>query len=127
LEAGYCPCEGRSGWGLALCLAPPRGEYELEYPAGSGAVIAISRDGVFLRQIRAPETLPFMETVERPISEAELERRGITWLRVACDSIKALRGAAGSGSRLARGLLEACSGVVGEVERLCGGGGDGEG
>jgi hypothetical protein len=115
-----CPCEGLEGWDLAVCLAPPRGEYELEYPIGSGAKVVVSREGVFLRQLRPPEDLPFMETIERRVDpESVLAPRRITAERVVCDAIRALRAAAESGSRLAAGLLEACRGLVEEVESGC--------
>ena len=122
MESGYCPCEGMEGWDLAVCLAPPRGEYELEYPAGPGTRIVINRDGIFLRQTRPPEALPFMETVERRVGLEALERRGIEAARVVCDSISALRRAAASGSRYARSLLKACSSIVSLLSRECSGG-----
>ncbi|MCE4628089.1 MAG: hypothetical protein F7C34_02940 [Desulfurococcales archaeon] len=125
MESGNCPCEGMEKWDLALCLAPPRGEYELEYSVGPGTRLVVNRDGVFLRQTRPPEALPFMETIERRVGWDALEAKGIDAARVVCDSIRALERAAASGSRYARSLLEACSSIISLLSRECLGGEDG--
>lgn len=114
-----CPCEGLDGWELILCIAPPRGEYEVSYELGRGVTVSISREGVRLRQLKSPGYLPYLESIEREIKPDTLESMGLKPERVICDAVKALKEAARHGSEVAEEIVEYCRGLLERLERGC--------
>jgi hypothetical protein len=118
LEGG-CPCEGLEGWKLVLCIAPPRGEYELSYELGKGVIASISREGVRIRQLKAPGYLPYLESIEREVKIETLEAMGLKPERVICDAVKALREASKHGSEAAADIVEKCRGLIERLEERC--------
>ena len=113
-----CPCSGlRDPVELALCLAPPPGEYEVSLPAGPGTELVLDRErGLVLRASARDEFLPFLGTVERPASrvslEAALKRAGMSVEELPRLSARRLLEAAAGGSRAAARLAERCRELV---------------
>ena len=114
-----CPCSGREGLDLALCLAPPRGEYETTFSLKNNLIIVVNRDGIFIRQSAIDDFLPFVTTIERRIEPGILERYGISIEQLLCTNVSNLVEAAGRGSRVARRLVESCNELIKKIIDKC--------
>ena len=122
---GPCPCNaGGDPVGLALCLAPPPGEYEVVLEGLAGSVVVVNSEGVWVRRMVLDEWLPFLQSVERRAGrealEAAMRSRGIGAEELACIAARGLVEAARSGSIVALEKLRRCRGLVEEVLRHCG-------
>lgn len=117
-----CVCEGIADpIQLALCLAPPRGEYEVEIKMRSNTSIIVNEEGLFLRTLVTDETLPFVKTYERPISlDAVAEKIGDP-ASLLCETVRMLRKAADSGSASAARKIKSCQDTIRGIEAKCGG------
>ena len=114
-----CPCSRLKGIDLALCLAPPRGEYETSFRLQNNLLVVINRDGIFIRQNVIDDFLPFVTTVERRVRPEVLERYGISVERVLCENVSNLVEAARKGSRVARKLVESCNELIKKIISNC--------
>ena len=122
MRGSECMCEGISDpIKLALCLAPPRGEYEVEIKMRSNTSIIINEDGAFLRTLVTDETLPFVKTYERPMSlDAVSEKVGDPAV-LLCKAVRMLMKAADSGSASAARKIKSCKDIIKGIEAKCGG------
>ncbi len=115
-----CECEGLSGLELAVCLAPPPGDYELSVELGLGRSLVVNSEGAFLRASSRDDFLPFMRTQEVRVDEQAVRALRVDVNRLLCGVASALRGAADHGSVTAAEKLRRCSGLVGRIEASCG-------
>ena len=118
-ELSECPCSRLNGLDLALCLAPPRGEYETSFKIKNNLLIIINRDGIFIRQSAIDDFLPFVTTVERRVRPEVLERYGISVERILCENVSNLVEAARKGSRVARELVVSCNELIEKIINNC--------
>ncbi len=117
-----CMCEGIADpIELALCLAPPRGEYEVEIKMRSNTSIVINEDGIFLRTLVTDETLPFVKTYERPMGlDAVADKVGDP-AGLLCKTVRMLKKAADGGSTSAARKIKSCEDIIRDIEAKCGG------
>ncbi len=122
MKRSLCKCDGISDpLELALCLAPPRGEYEVEFKVGSNTSIIVNSEGFFLRTLVTDETLPFMKTYERPIDPGSAVKKIGESAKVLCETVKMLKKAALHGSMTAARKVKSCSSLIDQLEATCGG------
>jgi hypothetical protein len=119
-----CPCNGVEDLvELALCLAPPCGEYEVSLEGHVGAQIVLCEDGVFIRSVARDEWLPFLETRDRPASRqallSALRLNNLDGQGLLCLVVRSLRLAANSGSLKAAKKLRDCWELVQRLEEAC--------
>lgn len=117
-----CPCTGKRGWDLVVCLAPPPGEYEVSYAIGRDVEVVIHPDGFKLRQLRRPGILPYIAAIERRVDPGILEKAGVKPSKALCRVIENLEAAARSGSQAAQSKLDACRGLIEAIAKACVGG-----
>jgi len=115
-----CPCEGKNGLDLVLCLAPPEGEYETEIRVSDNMAIVANRRGLFVRRTVTDDFLPFIRTVMRRITRGDtLRAYGVSLERILCENIRGLRDASRHGSRIASRILEECEDIIREIDAAC--------
>ena len=115
-----CKCRDLEGIELALCLAPPPGEYEVDIKVGRDKSVIINSEGVYLRQLITDETLPFINTIQRPLpAERALEIAGISIEDLTCKIVKQLNAASKSGSITSKKKIEECKNIISIIENKC--------
>ena len=119
-----CPCDpGTPVLELALCLAPPPGDYELVLEGFAGASVAVNDEGVWIRSIARDEWLPYIEARDRPASTVALRQalrhNGLDEEQLLCMSVRALLEAARHGSRRAAEKTRSCKRLIAEILRRC--------
>ena len=115
-----CRCRGLEGIDLALCLAPPPGEYEVDLKVGRDKSIIVNSEGVYLRQLVTDETLPFINTLQRPLPPRRaMEIAGLTLENLYCIVVRQLKAASQAGSITARRKLGECFDVIKKIEEEC--------
>jgi len=116
-----CPCRGKEGLDLAVCLAPPPGDHEVSIEVGSNYSIVVNSDGVFTRRILIDDTLPFAKSIMKPVTPETLKHLPlhVDEAGITCMSIRALIEAAEAGSLYARRRLEECKDIVENIRRGC--------
>ena len=114
-----CTCEGLEGLELAICIAPPEGEYEVSIPLSRDKNIVLNRKGLFLKQVVVDDSLPFAITLSRPLHEDSLARMGVSIERLLCESARSLVDAASHGSVVAAEKLSACRDIVEKILSNC--------
>ncbi len=115
-----CRCSGLQGLDLALCLAPPRGEYETVFDLSRNTKLVVSKDGIFIRRIVADDFLPFINTIDKRATPQTLKAYGVRVEDILCENVKQLVKASQMGSVYAKKLLEDCSDVVRKILEDCG-------
>ena len=117
-----CRCEGMTPEELVLCLAPPPGEHEVEIRISRDKFIVVNNQGVHLKILAVDESLPFVNTFQRPISlENALKLANTSIDRLLCMVIDSLEQASKSGSITSRRLLEACKTLIDGIRAECAG------
>jgi len=116
-----CPCEGSTGVSLAICLAPPPGDYEVVIPLGRGRELVLNSTGIYIRSLSMDDFLPFMRTQSMRIGEETVTRLGVNADRLLCESVRGLLEAAKHGSVRASEILERCRNLVNSLLASCGG------
>ena len=116
-----CECEGLEGLELAKCLAPPRGDYELDIPITNNLSLIISSSGLILKQVIIDDNLPFARTVERRVPDEYLNHVNLKVKKedLPCLAVKALVQASRHGSVVSRKKLERCKRIIEGVSRKC--------
>ncbi|BEP16724.1 hypothetical protein PYJP_00760 [Pyrofollis japonicus] len=119
-----CSCKpSSSALELALCLAPPCGEYEVSLEGHAGTQIILCEDGVFIRSVARDEWLPFLETRDRPASRqallSALKLNNLDEQGLLCLVLRSLRLAANSGSLKAAKKLRDCRELIRRLEEAC--------
>ncbi|MCE4626449.1 MAG: hypothetical protein F7B78_02220 [Desulfurococcales archaeon] len=116
-----CPCEGKEGIDLAVCISPPPGEHEIDIPISRNRSIIINNDGIFIRQVILEDTLPFTRTVTKQVDPEFLQRIAVRVdeKRLACQAAKSLVEAARGGSLVAGEKLDECRGLVEKMLAEC--------
>jgi len=108
-----CECLDLSSWALVKCLAPPRGEYEVNITLKTGRTLAVNNEGFFLRTKRPDSGLPFISTDDTPVDPVELESKGfLDYSEVLCDTVNMLLKASTYGSSYAKDKIEKCKNLV---------------
>jgi hypothetical protein len=115
-----CPCEGSTGVSLAICLAPPPGDYEVVMPLGRGRELVLNSTGIYIRSLSMDDFLPFMRTQSMRISEETITRLGINIDRLLCESVRGLLEAAKHGSLKASEILKRCQNLLNSLLATCG-------
>ena len=116
-----CECEGLEGLELAKCLAPPRGDYELDIPITNNLSLIITSSGLILKQVVIDDDLPFARTVERRVPDEYLEHVNLKVKKeeLPCLAAKALLQASSHGSEVSREKVKRCRRIIEEVSRNC--------
>ncbi|MGC9210145.1 MAG: hypothetical protein ACP5FT_02630 [Acidilobus sp.] len=114
-----CECRGLDGLGLAICLAPPPGDYEVTADVGLGRTLVVNSEGAFLRASSRDDFLPFIRTQEVRVSEETIAALRVDVRGLVCEVIRALRDAAYHGSVVALEKLKRCQELVNEIEEGC--------
>ncbi len=117
-----CECgKEESPASLALCLAPPPGDYETTIPMTRNQSLVINSNGMFIRTVAVDDTLPFAKTIVRPAPPEVLDNIAlrVTWDDILCQTVRDLLGAAESGSLTAREKVERCHDLIEEILRKC--------
>lgn len=116
-----CPCIGKRGIDLAMCLAPPPGEHEVEVELSKNNSLVINSEGIFTRQIVLDDTLPFTRTLMKRVDPGFIHRvvLRVTEEDLVCMAAKSLIEASNRGSRVAREKYEMCRGLVEEILSGC--------
>ncbi|MCE4606612.1 MAG: hypothetical protein F7B59_04675 [Desulfurococcales archaeon] len=115
-----CDCANLDDWALIKCLAPPRGEYEVNVMLKNGRTLAINNEGFFLRTKRPESGLPFISTDDTPVSPVELESKGLLdYKEVLCDTLNMLLKASTYGSSYARDKIGECKNLIKKLLEGC--------
>ena len=115
-----CECAGLRGLDLAVCLAPPEGEYEAAISISDNISIIINKKGIFIKRIITDDMLPFVRTVLRRVTREEtLRAYGVSLDRVLCAAAKSLVEASRHGSTYAARKFGECRDLVLEVTSNC--------
>ncbi len=114
-----CPCDGKKGLELAVCLAPPPGDYEAVIDLGQGKHLVINTTGLYVRNVVSDDYLPFIRTTSIKVSEATLRRLGLSDDVVLCAAIKSLQEAAEHGSEAAALVVHSCEGLLKQLLDKC--------
>ncbi len=119
MSSSTCECEGRKGLELAVCLAPPPGDFEASIRLGENREIVINEEGALLRLIAHDDFLPFVRTSEIPLGEQQLRQLRVDLNEITCQSVKGLVEAALHGSVKAKAKLDRCSTLVNHIMPQC--------
>ncbi|MCE4600656.1 MAG: hypothetical protein F7C38_03735 [Desulfurococcales archaeon] len=116
-----CPCDNKDGIELAICIAPPPGDYDVEIEISPKYSIVVNSEGIHVKQTVLEDTLPFTRTVTRKVGPEFLERViiKIPKDKLPCIAARALVDAAENGSEVAREKLNRCRKLVDELARQC--------
>ncbi|MCE4628132.1 MAG: hypothetical protein F7C34_03170 [Desulfurococcales archaeon] len=115
-----CECAGLRGLDLAVCLAPPEGEYEAVIPISDNISIIVNRKGIFIKRIVTDDMLPFVRTVLRKITREEtLQAYGVSLDRILCAATRSLIDASRHGSTYAARRVEECNELVQNIASSC--------
>ncbi len=115
-----CECEGLQGLRLAICLAPPPGDYEFTLSVANKLSLVVNSRGAFLRASAVDDFLPFVRTQEVKVDEQALRALRVDVDRLVCGVVSALREAAEHWSQAAAEKLGRCKDLVERVEASCG-------
>ena len=116
-----CPCNHKDGIELAICIAPPPGDHDVEIEISSKQSIIINSEGMHVKQTVLEDALPFTRTIIRKVGPEFLERIiiKIPKDKLPCIAARALVDAAENGSEVAREKLNRCRELVDELARQC--------
>ena len=114
-----CECEGLQGLRLAVCLAPPPGDYEYTLSLSPRLTLVVNSRGAFLRSSVVDDFLPFVRTQEVKVDEQALRSLRVDVDSLVCGVASALREAAEHWSQAAAEKLSRCKGLVERVEASC--------
>ncbi len=116
-----CECREKTGLDLAKCLAPPRGDYELDLELSDNLKLVITSNELIIKQIIIEDDLPFTRTIEKKVSEEFLNHVNLSVEKekLPCLAAKALVEAAEHGSEEAELKMKRCREIVEELLYSC--------
>jgi hypothetical protein len=112
-----CPCDKKSDIELAICLAPPAGEYEVSHNIGSNKKLILNSDGIFIRSYSINDYLPFFQTTQLKIKDNDIKLFKISLNQLICKALEGLKEASEHGSTYAKEKIEKCKDIIDELTK----------